>query len=182
MPSRGNLMIILNNKKINQNFSEILRKYQNQINFCSLQCPNCESHEYILWGTYERGVTYFKNGELTSEVIVIQRIRCKSCHKSHALLPFGIIPYKQLTDEVMIMLLSKDNDITYYSEDIITTYKKQFKKTCYPYLVTILKEVKTSQILKLLKTEKNKILTKFINETNKCFMQIKLGCLGICPL
>ena len=82
----------------------------------------------------------------------------------------------------MIYLLSKEETTSYYSEDTLKTYRKQFKSTAYPYLVTILKTTSTSTIFKLLKKNRSKILTSFIELTNRCFMQIKLGYLGMCPL
>ncbi len=172
-------MIILNHLKGNRKFEEKLKKYQNLINYGSLECPHCHSKEYIKWGFYERGVTFIKNGIPYSTIIKIKRIRCKSCNSTHALLPFGITPYKQLTDEILIPLLLGDY-LDFFSEDTVKYYNRQFKKFHYPNLSTLLHMQDSVQILKQLKKEKEQILERYIKLFNMCFMQIKLGWLGYC--
>lgn len=149
------------------------------LNYGSLECPYCHSKEYIRWGFYERGVIYSKNNKLYSEIIKIQRIKCKSCKKTHALLPFGITPYKQLTDEILVIILLKEQS-TFFSEDTIKYYYKQYKKHHYSNLSTMLHIRDPIKILKHLQKEKNKILKQYIKIYNKCFMQIKLGYLCYC--
>ena len=97
-------MIVLNPSKVKLKFQEKLDIYKDMKNFGSLECPCCHSKEYILWGFYERGITYMKQAQIYSETVKIQRVRCKSCGKTHAILPFGIVPYKQLTDEIFLLL------------------------------------------------------------------------------
>lgn len=174
-------MLILNLKKIKSNFQESLKLYKEMFNYGVLECPNCKSTEYIRWGFYERGIIYLKNGKIHSEVIQIQRIYCKSCHKTHALLPFGIVPYKQLTDEVFLAIFLEELEENVFSEDSILYWKKQFMKHHYPYLCSLLKIRDVFQILKQLKREKEELLKQYIKKTGKCFMQIKLGSLGYAP-
>ena len=90
-------MIILYSKKINTNFKEKIQIYLNTVNFGYLECPNCHSHDFIKWGYYERNAIFFSDDKLTieSNILKIQKVKCKSCGKTHALLPFGIIPYRQ---------------------------------------------------------------------------------------
>ncbi len=176
-------MLILNPSKINnkfQKFQEILKKYQEILNYSSLTCPCCKSNEYIRWGFYERGVTYFKNGKVFSKIILIQRILCKSCKKTHALLPIGIVPYKQLTAEVFISIFLNEIKEDIFSFDSIQLWKRQFKKYHVPYLSSILKTTEIFQMLNRLKKETLKILELYIQQTNKCFMQIKMRYLGYC--
>jgi len=172
-------MIVLNPLKINSKFQKKLKKYQKILNYGSLECPCCHSKEYIKWGFYERGVTYFKNGVIVSEVIRIQRIKCQSCEKTHALFPFGITPYKQLTDEVLLSILTNEIETYLFSEDVYIYYKKQFMKHHYPYLSTMLHLKCSEQILKLLQ-QKMEILKQYIKDHGKCFIQIKLGYLSYC--
>lgn len=179
--SKDSYMIILNDQKSNSNFEKTLKKYTETLNFGVLECPNCHSSDYIRWGTYERGVTYYKNQTIYSETIILQRIRCKSCGKTHALLSFGIVPYKQLTDEVIIDLLNDYNTFL-FSDHTILHLKKQFRKYFVSYLSTILKTTSVSTILQKLKSNKNDILLRFITLNGRCFMQIRLGFLSLCPL
>lgn len=183
-------MIILYSKKINTNFKENIQNYLNTANFCHLECPNCHSHDLIRWGYYERNVIFFSNNEfnIDSSIIKIQRIRCKSCGKTHALLPFGIIPYKQFTDEIISKILYELTNDTL--ENVSNKYlidQSIIKKWCYQY-----NKFHSSRVNTLIKYHNSKSsLTKFLNQFinklnyikkyNLCFMQIKLGCLGICP-
>lgn len=173
-------MIILNSTNVNTNFENNLNSYKNILNFTCLECPCCHSKEYIKWGFYERGVTYMKNGRIHSETVSIQRILCKSCNKTHAILPLGIVPYKQLTDEILISLLLDETIVEYFSDDMIRYYKKQFLKCHFSYLSTLLKVHDYKKILCLIQKKKKNILSQYIRRHNRCFMQIKLGVLGFC--
>lgn len=176
-------MIVLNHQKIKSNFEENLQIYEKTLNFNHLECPYCHSKEYIRWGFYERGVIYKKNNKIFQEIMIIQRIKCKSCNKTHALLPFGIIPYRQLTDEVIIdIIIDNENEELYFSLDTVKKLKKQFNKYFLPYLITLLNTKNLKVIMNKLKNEKEVILIRFIKETKRCFMQIKLGWLLLCPL
>lgn len=174
-------MLILNSTKINSKFQEQIKKYQKMINYGVLECPCCKSKEYIRWGHYERGVTYFKENKIYSEIVRIQRIRCKSCNKTHALLPFGIVPYKQLTDEVFLSIFIDELEENIWGEDSILYWKKQFRKYHFPYLCSLLQKRNKFQILNQIRNQKEEILIRYIKETKKCFMQIKLGYLGYAP-
>lgn len=182
-------MIILYSKKINTNFKETIQNYLNTVNFGHIECPKCHSHDLIRWGYYERNVIHFSNNNnvLESNILKIQRIRCKSCGKTHALLPFGIIPYKQFTDEVISKILFKLANNTL--ENISNKYlidQSIIKRWCYQY-----NTFHKSRVNTLMKSHNNReSLTRFINQFinkfnyidnyNLCFMQIKLGCLGLC--
>ena len=181
-------MIILSSRKINTNFKETIQNYLNTINFGYLECPNCHSHDLIRWGSYQRNVIFFSNDgtNFESEILKIQRVRCKSCSKTHALLPFGIIPYKQFTDEIISRILFELTDNTL--ENISNKYlidQSIIKKWCYQY-----NQYHKSKVNTLMKSHNyNKSLIEFINQFinkfnyidnyNLCFMQIKLGCLGL---
>lgn len=183
-------MIILYSEKSNTNFKEIIQTYLNTLNFCYLHCPHCHSHHLIRWGYYERNVIFFSDNRIVLEntILKVQRVMCKSCGKTHALLPFGIIPYKQFSDEIISKILF---------ELINNTLEHVFNK--YQVALSIIKKwyfqyykFHSSKVNVLIKYHNNKhALNKFINNFihkfdyinnyNLCFMQIKLGCLGLCP-
>lgn len=183
-------MIILISKKINSYFKKNLINYINTNNYGILTCPNCGSNEYIRWGHYERNVIFFNEGGtcLESFILNIQRIKCKSCNKTHALLPFGIIPYKQFNDVVISEILFKAlntnvNEIsTKYNIDcsLINKWIYQFKKFHFFRISTLLSkhDIKDT-INSFFKNYEYKI--KYIISNNFCFMQNKLGCLGTGP-
>lgn len=189
-------MIILNLNKINRKIEKnkfsvkkILNEYTKINNFGLLECPCCNSTNIIRWGFYERNVYFFHNNNVTSSILKIQRVKCKSCGKTHALLPFGIIPYKQFSDEVItkiIYLSLNNNNIDTMSSlfliDINTINKWiiQFKFICLSRISTLLKSHNNkNSIIEFLNSCYYKI--KYIYDYNACFMQIKLGSLGLCP-
>ena len=186
-------MIILSSKKSNTFFKEIIQNYLNTVNFGPLECPNCHSHDICRWGFYNRNVIFFSDESKTnfeSDIIKIQRVRCKSCGKTHALLPIGIIPYKQLTTEIIIEIIlsisSTSIEITFSKFNFISesTIKKiwlDFKKKHFS-LLSIL--TKTRNILDSIYLIKDNIHTQvsYIHHYNRTFMQIKLGCIGVMPL
>ena len=182
-------MIILYSKKINTNFKETIQNYLNTVNFGHLECPNCHSHDLIRWGSYERGIIYFVNKQLLmvkSDTMKIQRVRCNKCGKTHALLPIGIIPYKQITTELMnsILLYIIDNSLEKAAEKFPFNYlylKKifiEFKKIHFSRLATFLKS-RNFQHLILSISESLDLQIQYIVNYGCCFMQIKMGCLGV---
>ena len=196
LQKKGIYMIILDSKKNNsfcekseRNFSENIKKYKNTLNYGYITCPNCHSSNVIKWGSYERNVIYFnEQGKIISEVMVLQRIRCKSCGTTHALLPIGIIPYKQFAEEVVSQVLLEvsvrrieEVSLKYYiSEEVITRWKKQFRKKHESRLAVLIGKRSIKEILQdFIKKEENK--REYIKRNKMVFMQIKLGCLGLGP-
>ena len=186
-------MIILDLKKVNskfeKNFMKTLNIYENTSNFGYIECPNCKSSHLIKWGKYDRNVIgYGEDGELESKVIVIQRVKCKSCNQTHALLPLGIIPYKQFSDEVVsdvlfdltIERLEKVADKYSISEEIIKKWKYQFKEKHKSRVATLVAKQDVREMLRDFLMEKYKKI-EYIIKNNRCFMQIKLGYLGLGP-
>lgn len=116
----------------------------------------------------------------------IQRVRCKSCDKTHALLPMGIIPYKQVTLEVIISIiqniintsLEKTADIFSISISTIKKYWYDFKKHHLSRLNILTKTRNLSNSLYLL-NESIQLQVDYITHYNRCFMQIKLGWIGV---
>ncbi len=180
-------IIILNLKKSNRKLEETIAMYQNMLNFGFLECPKCQAHEFIRWGTYKRNVICFnENNQLTSHLITIQRVRCKECKMTHAILPFGVIPYKQFADEVISKILYESCQktverlaITYQLElSIIKKWKHQFKKKYLAKLSTLIGEHKKEDILRsYIKEDTYK--EEYIKQNRECFMQIKIGRLGL---
>lgn len=189
----GIIMITLNIKKSNTFFKETIQNYLNIVNFGALECPNCHSHDICRWGFYHRNIIFFSDeskSNLESDIIKIQRVRCKSCGKTHALLPIGVIPYKQLTTEIVIEIIlsisstSIENTFSKFNFISESTIKKiwlDFKKKHYSLLSII---TKTRNVLDSIYIIKDNIRTQisYIHHYNRTFMQIKLGYIGVMPL
>lgn len=125
---------------------------------------------------------------MESCLLSVQRVKCNSCGKTHALLPFGIIPYKQFSDEIISKILYElltttiDKVSSKYLIDssIIKNWIFQFKKYHLPNVSTLIQEHNLKNILKKFLTNiSNKL--KYIIININCFMQIKKGILGLSP-
>lgn len=111
---------------------------------------------------------------------------CKSCGKTHALLPIGIIPYKQITTELIISIIlniistSIEKTAVKFSMSIsvIRKFWNQFKKFHLSRLTIFTQMRNLSTSLQLL-SKSIKMQTDYIIHYNCCFMQIKLGWLGV---
>ena len=106
---QGDYMILLKPLKVNSNLqvfkfrSELynlnkinivkreIKRYEEECNYGYIECPCCGSDKLISYGSYERNVIvyseYFK--------IKIKRVMCKGCGKTHAIIPYFLIPYYQ---------------------------------------------------------------------------------------
>ncbi len=98
-------MIITNNPykiKLNQ---KIYDKIVCSINFDSISCDNCSHHHWTRHSYYSRCIDYFF-GKLK---IIITRIICCHCGKTHAILIEGMIPFSSLNFSDIINVLSSHN-------------------------------------------------------------------------
>ena len=176
-------MIIVNVKKINPLFIEneekinkFLDKYENNLNNGYLQCPYCNSTDLIKWGNYERNIIYLADNECRSRVISVKRIKCKSCNHTHALLPEGIVPYKQHTLKTIIESLTNKTNV---SENLIKKWKRQINKIFKPLLRTTFKNKVPYKIKNIIKFVEDRIY--FLIQNNRYFMQIKIITIGYAP-
>jgi hypothetical protein len=63
--------------------------------FWKYLCPSCGSkNSLIRHAKYERYIYLFENSVFVCHMIVILRLKCKSCGTTHAILPADVIPYK----------------------------------------------------------------------------------------
>lgn len=168
----------------------IIDDYVKILNYGAIKCPNCHSHDLIKWGYYERNVIFFSNDGniLENKILKIQRVICKGCNKTHALLPFGIIPHKQFTDEVISKMLleltynSLENisDNYHIDQSILKKWYTQYNKYHKAKVNTFNKcHTHNESLRQFLNNFNNKY--SYVDKYNNCFMQIKLGCLGLCP-
>lgn len=135
-------MILLKNKKskhFHVDFIENLDAYADGNTNYEIKCPHCNSTNLITHGYYKRTVIYESNNSILSQRITIKRVKCKECNKTHALLPFDIIPYKQVIFSIIINCLYNDDyfNLTFFSFDVRLKWKKQYK-LFFPYIKTIL--------------------------------------------
>ena len=169
-----------NEEKINKYIEE----YENNLNNGYLKCPYCDSTDLIKWGNYERNIIYLVNNkshsivikEPRSRVIKIKRVKCKSCNHTHALLPEGIIPYKQYILKTIIESITDKTDV---SEDLIKNWKRQINKIFKPLLRTTFKNKVPYKIKDMIESVEDRI--HFLIQNNRYFMQIKIITIGYAP-
>ena len=136
-------MIILISKKSNtfvKSFEEFLKLYNRQCDFFDLECPICHDNNFEKWGSYKRGVYYLDNNYILQfNYILIKRVRCKSCKKTHSLLPEIIVPYRQPVLDIILHSIN-DDVISYsfpFSLETINNWKRIFKNKFLPFLRTM---------------------------------------------
>lgn len=81
---------LYNLNKINIVKREI-KRYEKECNYGYIECPCCGSDKLIGHGSYERNVIIYNE----CQRIKIKRVLCKECGKTHALIPYFLIPYYQ---------------------------------------------------------------------------------------
>lgn len=144
------------------------------INIPYIECPHCGNTEFIKWGFYNRNIYYIENNFIRFDIIEIQRVKCKKCGHTHALLPSFIIPYKQYLLDVILSCIENNNIIYKYkfSEDTIMNWKKQFIKFL-PYLKTMLVLSSLYEIIRTIKNNIFDVYKRFYIVNKTIIMMIK---------
>jgi len=103
---------ILSGGKQNSLSREIYKQYISGLEPVQLKCNNCHHRGYCTrYGFYERNYL-LSPADLNSEKIKIQRVKCKDCNTTHALLPEEIVPYSQYSIVFIFLALYQ-----YYVEE-----------------------------------------------------------------
>lgn len=170
-------MIIQVNKKVNS-VSKMIDEYEQQLNVIGVVCPCCKSNDFIYYGSYYRNVVYLENNRIIEKRLGIKRVLCKKCHKTHAIIPSFLVPYKQYGMKLILVLINnlenkEEPEILLeerakISRQIVSIWKKQYNeyinKICTMYVKFNKKEV-----LKLIIKEKD-IIKKYYDEYLEIFM------------
>ena len=165
---QGDYMILLKPLKVNSNLqvfkfrSELfnlnkinivkqeIKRYEKECNYGYIECPCCGSDKLTFHGSYERNVIIYNE----CRRIKIKRVMCKECGKTHALIPYFLIPYYQhektfiyrvciekILKEVGICELALSVKI---SRQILYQWMKRFLMHLKYLLTALLKELKPS--------------------------------------
>lgn len=173
-------MIILYSKKINNNFLDILNKYENMEYNPDFRCPHCKSQNLIKWGSYNRYLCYCENNKIKEKTIKIKRMRCKDCGKTHALIPSFIVPYKIFTLDIVLSTLSNDNISISISYDTVSKWDRQFNKHL-PYLKTMFKNLSKIEIIKKIKEDILNKYKQYFDINKKILMMVRAGIFDMAP-
>lgn len=102
------------------------------LDFSTYKCKLCGNVGFETHAYYDRGVIVEHSFRL-----VVKRIRCPNCGKTHALLPQSLVPYSQIpletTVEIIKLKTEKDirqylDSVTYLAEEVIRMVQKKYKK------------------------------------------------------
>lgn len=94
-------------------------------------CPCCYAkNQLIKYGTYQRNISILVDENIENYRVSVQRIMCKSCGHTHALLPNFVVPYKimalfsitQIVQKATISSVCKLSEIINLSITMIYTY------------------------------------------------------------
>jgi hypothetical protein len=92
------------------NYSKMsLNECLNELIPCGRPCPSCKTN-YPNWkkhATYFRYLIFVENTAKITEQITITRYKCKSCNRTHALLPDLIIPYSSYSLGFVILVIEE---------------------------------------------------------------------------
>ena len=84
-----------NFKSYDDRSSYIQSLMPNISNLDKIVCPCCHAkNKLVKFGSYERNLSCFLDNSIENYKVKVNRVICKSCLHTHALLPNFIIPYK----------------------------------------------------------------------------------------
>lgn len=153
--SKKAVTMIINTKINYNNYKE--KVIENFVWF-KCQCPNCETYgNLIRYGKYNRFLCVMENKEFIKIKMHIQRVYCKFCGCTHAILPIEAIPY------------------CYYSQIcVLEILKRYFVKENTTNEIT--KEFNISHILVYLLVLKFKNFSKYMVDFLRVYFGIDLTC------
>lgn len=95
-------------KHLGHQIQSLYTNYINLLDVDNLTCPSCNDKVgFIVHAYYQRNIIT----DLGRVKITIQRIQCKSCAKTHALIPAFLIPYSLVnTHDIISILFDETNN------------------------------------------------------------------------
>ncbi|MDD4809527.1 DUF6431 domain-containing protein [Methanobrevibacter sp. UBA417] len=174
--------------KINNCLSESYNFFVKNLIIGLLICPTCKAKGRLeIHGYYPRHVVALIDTNLVHEILMILRLKCKSCGCTHAVLPDFIIPYCTYSYSLILECLNG-----YYSKVKIEELCKRFKispQLIYLWIkrfldhkaqcILLFKEKKESKVslIEILKRilgyiNLSDFLKEYFYENKYCFMQI----------
>jgi len=105
-----NINIFLENHSHSYLNNYLQKEYNDSISSIELdflECPYCHEYGFSYHAYYIRHIYIFEK----KYRIIITRIICKHCHRTHAILIEDIIPYSQIRfEDILYMIKNKDTD------------------------------------------------------------------------
>lgn len=140
------------------------------INMHELPCSCKIKGQLIKHGSYHR--TLKISGEKIR--LKITRVICKSCNKTHALLPADIVPYSQISIHDHITIIK--NHLAGESSESLMIENECIDENTTTYIIKKFKTFWKQALIFLglcIKTDFNRLVSECLSNFNKQFMQIK---------
>ena len=109
-----------------KNYDDII----NSINISELICPSCNHADMVIHGHYKRKIKT-SSGTIT---IIIKRVKCKTCGKTHAILLSFFVPYSLISFNHHLRIINNDDieelmdEVVDIDESDIGNIKRRYKK------------------------------------------------------
>lgn len=170
--------------KIKGSVKESYKKSLDKLNLKKTACPNCQARgQFKNHGHYSRHVIVLLGAQVTHEVIEVKRVKCKSCNRTHALLPSFILPYHTHTYSVILKCLDEKivqkkkikelTDLMGISFQLLFNWIKRFKSQhTESYLVFERGFLSLTDCLVAILTDRFWFLARYFDEHRYSFMQI----------
>lgn len=135
---KSNIFLEKRFKKINKldikQLEELIKEYENELNYEYMECPKCKCSKLISYGSYERNIGCGNE----YKKIRIKRVQCKECGSTHAIIPSFIKAYFQyessFIDFIMLLINVKkiqkrkiENKMN-LSRQLMRKWEKRFKE------------------------------------------------------
>lgn len=167
----------------NKNTENLIKVYENMLNFPGIKCPNCQKSDFKYYKGYERNV--IENGK--EYRIELKKVKCNHCNKRHVIVPDFLVPYKQYSRKTINKTIEKRvigketvNQIkkeTGVSRQLQLIWKKQFMKIK-SKVETTLTVFAIQEILKKIRKE-HRFIKKYYQKNGEIYLMKKREILSI---
>lgn len=108
VPYKNNFMIIIHCDEVNEVSQEKYDRLIDQIDLIQLECPYCNHSGTTVHCYYDRLV----KDKFGPFKLLVLRVRCRFCKKTHAILPETIVPYSSVTfEDTIFIVLSESSEL-----------------------------------------------------------------------
>ncbi len=129
-PKKDNFMIVINCPSVKIVDQKSYDLIIDEIELATLRCPNCTSVGMHVHAYYERSFISFG----LKMKMVIKRVVCPICYKTHALLLSVFVPYTRYDIKIYLKVIEREEDIESLldlfemSLDTLKRMRRNFKK------------------------------------------------------
>jgi hypothetical protein len=129
---------------IDINYKNYNKKVIENFNWFKNPCPKCKAYQYLIrYGKYNRRLCVIENDEFKEIKMDIQRVLCKFCDCTHAILPIEVVPYCYYSQMCVLEILKR----YYLEEDTIEEITENYDITQLLIYLLVAKFIKFSKYI-----------------------------------